>query len=183
MSFLFVSLYFPAAHFGVKIKWRGCAGVLHRSLLLLNAPCNCFYLLMLFFYFSWYFFFIFSWYLLMWLGCADVLHLLLKCTWQSFFCWNCLISFLIPWFFFSYFLDFFYVTRTWRSHLLLRWTSQSVCRSGFFVTWKCSASFWYRCHCLIGFGLLINKIDNLMIKYRIASIRLWMRICWNAVYF
>ena len=86
-------------------------------------------------------------------------------------------------FFSSYFLDFFYVTRTWRSHLLLRWTSQSVCRSGFFVTWKCSASFWYRCHCLIGFGLLINKIDNLMIKYRIASIRLWMRICWNAVYF
>ena len=59
MSFLFASLYFPAAHFRVKIKWRGCAGVLHRSLLLLNAPCNCFYFLMLVFYFSWYFFHIF----------------------------------------------------------------------------------------------------------------------------
>ena len=48
VSFLFASLYFPAAHFGVKIKWRGCAGVLNRSHLLLNAPCKCFYFLMFF---------------------------------------------------------------------------------------------------------------------------------------
>ena len=181
MSFLFVSLYFPAAHFGVKIKWRGCAGVLHRSLLLLNAPCNCFYFLMLVFYFSWYFFHIFlvSFNVTGMCRCpppSPKMHL------TKFFLLK-LFDFFLDFFIFSYFLDIFYVTRTWRSHVLLRWTSQIVCRSGFFVTWKCSASFWYQSNFLIGFWLLINKIDNPMIKYRITSIRLWMRICWNAVYF
>ena len=57
------------------------------------------------------FFFIFSWYLLKWLGCADVLHLLLKCTWQSFFCWNCLISFLISSFFHIFLTSFMWQGR------------------------------------------------------------------------
>ena len=101
------------------------------------AKCTLqmFLFLDVFFYFSWYFSYFISIFSCDW----DVQ--MLKCISQSFFCWNCLISFIFSWFFFSYFLDFFYVTRTWRSHLLLRWTSQIVCCSGFFVTWKYSACF------------------------------------------